>query len=162
MVSIPAWPDAASAAGVTFFGRAHTIASAWKAHGVSNAVALGFVANAEAESSFDPNAVGDKGAGGAYGLYQRHYDRIIAIRDGVKDAHGKVVKPGLGFDLRALVIARANTMQNDVEAAWWELQSFSFYGFAAIPAQGTAHGAAAQICATFERAGAEFAADRRG
>ena len=159
---IPAWPDPASPEGATFFGRAHAVAAAWKAHGVGNAFALGMLANAEAESSLDPNAIGDRHTGGAYGLYQRHADRIAAIRDGVRDAKGRVVKPGLGFDLKALALAGSNTVQNDVEAAWWELNAFSFFGLKAIEAQATAYGCAAQACATFERAGAEDAADRRG
>ena len=159
---IPAWPDPATLEGVTFFGRAREIVSAWKAHGVSDAFALGLLANAEAESSFDPNAVGDKHTGGAYGLYQRHYDRIMAIRDGVKDARGEVVKPGRGFDLKALVLAGRNTLQHDVDAAWWEFNAFSFYGLRAMQVQSTPYGAAAQCCATFERAGAANAADRRG
>jgi hypothetical protein len=105
---LPAWPDPASPEGAAFFGAAHAILAAWKAHGVANPFAFGMLAQAEAESSLDPNARGDhvKGEPTAFGLYQRHKARLAAIR-GAK-----------GIDILSAVIAGKNTIQNEVEASW--------------------------------------------
>ena len=52
---------------------ARTIYAFWRGVELSHAVACGFVANADAESSLDPTLVGDNGK--AVGLHQWHGDR---------------------------------------------------------------------------------------
>lgn len=147
---IPVWPAPQSPDGVTFFGNAHAIASAWKAHGVGDAFALGMLANAEAESSLDPNAIGDKSSGGAYGLHQWHNDRCAAILKAT------------GVDIVGDVRAARGAIQTQIEAAWWELANTPGYGMKAISAAKTAYQAAYRATALFERAGAADAAERRG
>ena len=164
-LALPAWPDASTSEGQTFFANATAIFKAWKAKGCGNPMALAMVAQAEAESSLDPNTMGDyvdaqgkrlawsahpTGTPTAFGLYQRHPSRLEAI------------KAALGIDIVAAVKAGRNTVENDVEAAWWELKVFPYLGLAAIESQGTSYGAAIQACALFERAGAANAAQRRG
>ena len=162
--TIPAWPDPATGEGKTFFANASAILAAWKAHGVSNPFAFGMLAQAEAESSLDPNAKGDYYLNGvhqpwrahpvgeptSFGLYMRKAPRLAAI------------KAATGVDIQAAVLAGMNTVQADVDAAWWELTTQAFLGMKAIEAQATAYGAAMQACALFERAGALDAAERRG
>lgn len=152
MTPIPAWPNSATPEGKTFFANAKAILAAWRAKGVGNPFAFGMLAQGEAESSLDPNAKGDhvKGEPTAFGLYQRHKPRLDAI---------KRVK---GIDIFAAVLAGKNTIDNEVEASWWELKTMAYIGVKAIASQSTAYGAAYQACALFERAGAADAADRRG
>ena len=150
---IPEWPDGKTAEGATFFANARAIANAWKAKGVGNAFALGMLAQAEAESSLDPNAMGDhvNGEPTAYGLHQWHATRCATI------------KTGAGIDIIADAKAKRGTVESQVDCAWWELTKFPRgYGVNAISAAKTAYMAAYQACALFERAGAANAADRRG
>ncbi|MGO9428778.1 hypothetical protein, partial [Rhodoblastus sp.] len=60
---LPAWPEETTPEGLTFFGNAAAILAAWRAHGAPNAFALGMLAQAEAESSLDPNAMGENRSG---------------------------------------------------------------------------------------------------
>jgi hypothetical protein len=153
---IPAWPDPSSPEGLRFFDGANSCLILWIAKGVSMPFALGMIAQAEAESSFDPNAMGDypnhdhTKAPTAFGLYQLHSDRLAAI------------KAGTSVDIEALVRAKQCTFQHCIDAAWWEFTHMHWAGMATIAAQKTAYGAAYQACALFERAGAEGAAQRRG
>ena len=162
--TIPQWPDPATDAGAIFFANAAATLAAWKAHGVSNPFAYGMLAQAEAELSLDPNAKGDYYLDGvhqpwrahpvgeptSFGLYMRKAVRLSAI------------KRATGSDIQAAVLAGANTVQADIDAAWWELATQAWLGMKAIEAQATAYGAAMQACALFERAGALDAAQRRG
>lgn len=152
MTDIPVWPDPATPEGVKFFGFAHAIAASWKAHNVSNAFALGLLAQAEAESSLDPNAAGDHVSGEptAFGIHQWHGPRLAAI------------KAATGIDIIASVKAGEGDVQSQVGAAWWELNHLPWVGMKAIASQATAYGAAMQACSLFERAGALDAATRRG
>ena len=149
--SIPAWPDPASPEGKTFFANAAAILAAWKAHGVSNPFAYGMLAQAEAESSLDSNAMGDhvQGEPTAFGLHQWHKPRLAAI------------KGATGIDILADVIADKGDIQRQISGAWWELTTQAWLGMKAIEAQATAYGATMQACALFERAGALDAAERR-
>lgn len=152
-IDIPAWPDPETPEGVTFFANAMAIVAAWRAHGVGDHFALGMLANAEAESSLDPNAKGDhvKGEPTAFGIHQWHAPRLAAI------------KRATGADILADVLAGKGNVQTQVEAAWWELSNFpAGYGVNAISAAASPYMAAYQACALFERAGAADAAQRRG
>jgi Phage tail lysozyme len=142
-LSIPAWPDPATAEGKTFFANALVIVDSWRNHGFSIPFALGMLANAEAESSLDPTAMGDRGT--AFGLHQWHGDRIAAIRKST------------GIDIAALP-----PIETQIAAAIWELSNLPWVGMSAIKSQTTAYGAAMQACALFERAGALDATQRRG
>ena len=151
--SIPAWPDPVSLTGQTFFTNAKAIFSAWKSKGLANPAALAMLAQAEAESSFDPNAMGDpdaKGDATAYGLHQWHASRLAAI------------KAATEIDVMADARAGKGTIPSQVDAAWWELMNLPWVGLKAIQSQSTAYGAACQACALFERVGAADAAQRRG
>ncbi len=167
MLQIPAWPDPATPEGKHFFANAREIFTAWKAKKISNAFAFGMLASAEAESSLDPNARGDwvddtmhvlpwapsyppSAVPTAFGLYQRHASRC------------KAIKAALGFDIMADVLVLKNTSQNDVDGAYWELNHQPWLGLHAIESQSTSYGAAMQIAALFERAGAKDAALKRG
>lgn len=152
MLPIPAWPDENSSEGQAFFTNASEYYNRWLAKSASSVFALGFLANAEAESSLDPNARGDhvKGEPTAFGLHQRHGPRIVAI------------KKALGFDIQADAIAGRNTIENEIAATVYEINTFAYYGNQSIAAAKTPYMAAFQVCALFERAGADDAADRRG
>ena len=157
VLSIPEWPAATSSEGLRFFGAAETCFAAWKAKGVSTAFALGMIAQAEAESSFDPNAMGDREtirSGGkaptAYGLYQLHGDRMAAV------------KAGIGIDLEALARAKQCTIAQCIDAAWFEFNHMHWTGMAQIAQQKSARNAAVEACILFERASADGAAERRG
>ncbi len=151
-LTIPVWPEAGTPEGVTFFGNARMIAAAWKAHGVSNPFALAMLTMAEAESSLNPNAMGDHvdGEATAFGMHQWHAARLA------------VIKTATGIDVVADVKAGRGSIQTQVEAAWFELAKFAWAGKTAIEAQTHARLAAVQATALFERAGAVDAANRRG
>ncbi len=165
MLAIPQWPTPNSAEGARFFAAALAIVKAWKAHGVSNPFAFGMLAQAEAETSLDPNARGDwldvngkplpwsahpVGTPTSFGLHQWKRDRLDDIRKGT------------GIDIYADVMAGKGDCVRQVAAASWELSGPMSHAFAPIASQKTAFGAAMQACALFERAGALEAAERRG
>lgn len=150
---IPAWPDPTSPEGKNFFANAKAILAAWEAKGASNPLAFAMLAQAEAESSFDPNAKGDHNPNGeptAFGLHQWHHPRLttISVRTGI--------------NIEADVLSGKGTVASQIDAAWWELSGLPWLGLKAIQAQITAYGAAMQACTLFERASAADAAQRRG
>lgn len=176
-ISLPAWPAPATDEGATFFDRARKLFSLYKAAGYDNPFAFAMMTMAEAELSFDPNALGDyvdeagtrlpwsehpTGKPSSYGAYQRKMERVAAIRDGVKI--GDAVRVGLGVDIASLALSAANTLENEVRATLWELATFPSYGFREITSFRTAWGAAHAATITFERAGtvANGAAEKRG
>ena len=180
-VSIPLWPDPASLDGQTLFARARKLHALYRAAGHPNPFAFGMLGCAEGENEdLDPNGMGDYvddagkrlawsphpvGTPTSFGLYQRKEARCIAIRDGRKDASGKITAPGLGFDIKALVLAGQNTLENEVRATLWELATFPLgYGAAAITAGRSAYGVALQATISFEKAGTVSSgeAERRG
>ncbi len=152
-LSIPAWPSHDTPEGAAFFANAKAVVAAWKSKRVSNAFAFGMLAQAEAESTLDPNAKGDRDAKGeptAFGLHQWHGPRLSAI------------KARTGIDILAAVLGGKGDVKNQIAGAWWELTSLPWAGMKAIQSQSTAYGAAMQATALFERAGALDAAERRG
>ncbi len=173
-VTLPAWPSPAIASGAAFFAAARKFHALYRGAGFDNPFAFGMLTMAEAESSFDPNALGDFvdaegrklnwsahpiGTPTSFGAHQRKSDRCAAIRDGAAG------KPGLGFDIASLALAKMNTIENEVRACLWELTTFpKGYGGPAIEAAKTAYGAAYQATVTFEKAGtvASGAAEKRG
>ncbi len=147
---ISAWPDPSTKEGEAFFASAQRIFGRWKFHGVSNPFAFAMLTMAEAESSLIPTAAGDHlhGVPTAFGLYQWHAGRIAMI--------AKPKPFGAGID-----ISKFPPVEDQVDAAWWELSTFPFYGKAQIEGATTAAAAAWQATVTFERAGALDAAVRR-
>ena len=178
-LALPAWPDPATSEGAAFFAAARKVFALYRTAGFDNPFAFGMLAQAEAESSFDPNALGDyvdldgkplawsahpTGTPTSFGAHQRKVARTTAIRDGRRDGAGRIVAPGLGFDIAYLAKTGLNTLENEIRATLWELNAFPSFGFAAIRAAGTAYGAAYTATVTFERAGtiANGAAEKRG
>jgi hypothetical protein len=165
MLPLPLWPDAETAEGAIFFANADACFAAWKAKGVSNAFALGMLANAEAETSLNPNAKGDyidvngerlpwsshpKGTPTSFGLFQWKAARL------------KVIKDGCGIDLITAVMMGKATIQQSVDAAWFELNGPMSKARIAMEQMRTASGSATEACALFELAGASGAGERRG
>ena len=166
-ISIPPWPSPESDEGAKFFANAKAVFAAFKAKGAGNPAALAMVAMAEAESSLDPDALGDyvDAAGKplrwmaqyppgatptAFGLFQWHMSRLNAIR------------AQTGVDIASAVLAGRGDAATQAAAAWWELTHGPGYGLKAIESASTAYGAAMQATALFEKAGALDAAERRG
>lgn len=168
-VTLPAWPDPSTSEGAAFFAAARKFHALYRAAGNDRPFAFGMMTMAEAEASFDPNALGDfvdadgkrlawsshpVGTPTSFGAHQRKRDRVAAIRDGRKDSAGHVIVPGLGFDIAALALARANTIENEVRSVLWELAAFPRgYGADAIRSAKTAYGVAYNATVNFERAG---------
>jgi hypothetical protein len=166
-VTIPAWPDPNTPEGGTFFANARKFVALYKAAGFGAPFAFGMAAMPEAEASFDVNALGDyvdlngkklpwsahpHGTPTSFGAHQRKADRTNAICNG-KIINGKIVTPGLGFDIANLAKTGMNTIENEVRATLWELNAYPSYGFAALQAAKTAYGVAYQATVSFERAG---------
>ena len=176
-IALPAWPSPDTDEGKAYFAAAKKFVSLYKAAGFANPFAFGMATMADAESSFDVNALGDyvdlngkrlpwsahpTGTPTSFGAHQRKADRVAAIRDG-KIVNGKVIIPGLGFDIAHLARTGMNTIENEVRSVLWELNAYQSYGFAAIKAAATAYGVAYQATVSFERAGtvADGAATKR-
>ena len=172
-VTIPAWPDPSTKSGAAFFAAARKVYALYRGAGFERPFAFGMLTMAEAESSFDPNALGDfvDGSGKkiarsahpigtptSFGAHQRKADRCVQIRD------GGAGKPGLGFDIASLAGAKMNTLENEVRATLWELHTFPSYGLGALLGAKTAYGVAYQATVSFEKAGtiASGAAEKRG
>jgi hypothetical protein len=113
-----------------------------KDHGWSIAAAYGAAANAFNESSFDPDAVGDKGK--AYGLFQWHGDRQAQF----KAVCGKDIREGSATDQM--------TFLN------WELHNSEKKAGDALKLARTAREAGEIFCKLFERASAPGQAEKRG
>jgi hypothetical protein len=151
---IPTWPDASTKEGQAFFASARELFTLWMAKVGSPVIACGIIAQAEAESAFNPNACGDRGkATGeptAFGLHQRHQDRLDEILKAT------------GINIKARVLAKVNTLPIEVEATWWELRAHPYLGLEALRNATTPFGAGFQATWRFERAGAAGACVRRG
>jgi hypothetical protein len=107
------------------------------------------LAQADAESSLDPDAIGDRDE--AFGLHQLHMDRIKLIRDGNKRW------PGRGIDISK---SPAIPLQHD--AVFWELQHSEQHALKEILAATTAGDAGAAASRFYERPGAMGQAEKRG
>lgn len=139
MIVMPEWPPATD----PFFANAARCFNKWKSLGVLNPFALGMTANAEAESSFRILIEGDYNT--AFGIYQWHSDRVAAIL------------AGCGID-----VSKGPSIEQQVEAAWWELNNTEKLAKQKISDAATAADAGTAACVFFERAGAPMAAARRG
>jgi hypothetical protein len=139
-IVLPIWPPASDTA---FFAAAREVFEQFRGYGLPIAGSLGMTANAEAESAFKIDIIGDDGS--AHGIFQWHSDRIAAI------------KKAIGVD-----IATAPPIDEQCAAAFWELQTLPALGLAQLRAVTTASEAGIAGCQFFERAGAAEAAERRG
>jgi hypothetical protein len=139
-LTLPVWPPA----GNVFFNRAAQTYNAWIAVGVSRTFAIAMVTQAEFESAFKWNAVGDHDQ--AFNFYQWHWN-----------PRGIDILVDTGIDVR-----KEQSIKRIVAAAWWELNTVEKKACAAIAAAANAHDASIAACKLFEGAGAENAAERRG
>jgi hypothetical protein len=106
MTTLPAWPKRKSNEGLIFFHRADAILDAWLTYKVGWAVALGMLANAEAESKLDIFSTSSEHATPTkFGLYRWSY------------ARAKTIKNGCGVD-----VINSRYPGEQVEAAMWELK----------------------------------------
>jgi hypothetical protein len=90
-----------------YFANARAIYGWWRARGMSHLFACAMLAQADAESSLDPDAIGDRDE--AFGLHQLHMDRIKLIRDGDKQW------PGRGID-----ISKLPAIPSQLDAVFWD------------------------------------------
>ena len=141
MIPLPKWPLASN----IFFVRAAQLYNEWLAVPVSRPFAIGMLTQAEFESAFKVDAIGDSGT--AYNLYQWHWS-----------GRGNVILSGTGIDIRT-----ETNFKRLVAAAWWEMNNTRYTKARdAILAAATEVDAAIAACTYFEGAGAEDAAERRG
>ena len=139
-LTLPVWPPAGNA----FFNRAAQVFNAWRDLGSPIPYTLAMLTQAEFESAFKWNAVGDNGT--AFNMYQWHWNpRGIAIL-----AH-------TGIDVRT-----EQSIKRIVEAANWELSTVEKKARDAMLAATNARDASIAACKLFEGAGAQNAAERRG
>lgn len=138
-IVLPVWPPI----GNEFFNLAARVMNKWLSLGVSQTVALGLLANAEAECAFDIAAIGDHDR--AFGLYQWWTNRVLVILANTK------------IDVRSDPL-----IEHHVEAAWWELNNPYVQVWVEILNSKTANEAAQAICTLYEGASALNAAIRRG
>lgn len=111
---------------------AATIAKFWTGAGLTLAQACGLLAQADAESSLNPKAVGDHDR--AFGLDQWHVSRIDAIRN------------GCGVDL-----SRLPPLGDQLKAALWELTHTETVAWTKLKATRTAYDAGYAACRYWER-----------
>jgi len=139
-LTLPVWPSASDA---SFFAAAKAVFDEFRGYGLPAAGSFGMVAQAEAESAFKLDAVGDHDS--AFGMWQHHGVRIA------------IIKEKIGIDIRAFP-----PLDEQCAAAWWELQTFPSLGLAELRAAATASEGGIAGCKFFERAGAKDALERRG
>lgn len=132
-----------------YFENAREIYAWWRARGMSHVFACAMLAQADAESSLDPGAVGDHDE--AFGLHQLHMDRIKLIRDGDKQW------PGRGID-----ISKLPAIPTQLDAVFWELRHSEQHALQEILAATTAGDAGAAASRFYERPGAKGQAEKRG
>jgi hypothetical protein len=111
---------------------AETILKFWMNAGLTLEQACGLLAQADAESSLNPKAVGDHDQ--AFGIHQWHAARIDAIRN------------GCGVDLH-----RLPSLDDQLKAALWELTHTEKRAWAAIRDTHTAYDAGYAGCRYWER-----------
>ena len=120
-----------------YYNAAKEIQAFWLSVGLSPANALGLLAQADAESSLNPKAIGDNGK--AFGLHQLHMDRVLVVRDGDK------YHPGCGID-----ISKLPSIADQLQGVWWELQHSEKHALALLRLETNAYGSGAAGCA-YER-----------
>jgi hypothetical protein len=132
-----------------YAANAREIYAWWRARGMSRIFACGMLAQADAESSLDPNAIGDHDE--AFGLHQLHMDRIKLIRDGDKQW------PGCGVD-----ISKLPAISTQLDGVFWELQHSEHGALTQILAATTANDAGVAASRFYERPGAQGQAAKLG
>lgn len=120
-----------------------TIAKFWTGAGLTLAQACGLLAQADAESSLNPKAVGDHDE--AFGLDQWHGSRAAAILK------------GCGVDL-----TRLPPLADQLKAALWELENTEKAAFAKIRATRTAYDAGYAAALYWERPSDPAQYEKRG
>jgi hypothetical protein len=129
----------------SYYANAATIYKFWIGSGFTPEVASGLLAQADAESSLNPAAVGDHGA--AFGIDQWHENRARAI------------KAGCGVDLRA---TPKPSLSDQLKAALWELKHTEAAALRHVVAAKTAYDAGFAAAKYWERPGAPGQPDKRG
>ncbi len=123
--------------------KAATIYLFWRKAGFTLEQACGLLAQADAESSFNPKAVGDHGH--AFGLEQWHRSRIDAIRN------------GCGVDLTLLP-----PLEDQLKAALWELTHTERHALHQVKDTRTAFDAGYAACRFWERPASTAQYAKRG
>lgn len=103
-----------------------------KNKGLTTSQAAGIAGNLEAESAFNPNAVGDNGT--SYGIAQWHKDRFTNLKNWTK-------KNGLKW----------NTIDAQLEFLWWELQNNESGALSKLKLENNPDSAAYVFARYFER-----------
>lgn len=127
----------------TYYANAATIYKFWLDAGFTPAVAAGLLAQADAESSLNPLAVGDHDS--AFGIDQWHPARVQAILT------------GCGVDL-----TKKPPLADQLKAALWELQHPEKGALAKIVAAKTAYDAGHDACRYWERPASTAQYAKRG
>ena len=140
---LPIWPTFNLFHPDVFFIRAAVLYNAWKDKGVSDDFAVAMIVNAEFESAFRAESIGDKGE--AFNLYQWHWH-----------PRGDTILSETGID-----VCTERDLHRIVDAAWWELNNTHIRARKAIEAALNASDAAEAACRLYEGAGAPEAAERR-
>ena len=139
-LTLPVWPPA----GNPFFSRAAQVFNAWIDLGSPVPYAIAMLTQAEFESAFKWNAVGDKDT--AFNMYQWHWN-----------PRGVAILAATGIDVR-----KEQSIKRIVAAADWELSHVLKKARDAMLAATNPHDASIAACKLFEGAGAPNAAERRG
>ena len=126
-----------------YYATAETIYKFWLDMGFTPAVAAGLLAQADAESSLNPNAVGDHDQ--AFGLFQWHTYRATAI------------KGGCGVD-----VTKLPPLADQLKAALWELHHPEQGALNHIKAAKTAYDAGYAAARFWERPSSTLQYAKRG
>jgi Phage tail lysozyme len=126
-----------------YYATAATIYAFWLDAGFSPAQAAGLLAQADAESSLNPKAVGDHDK--AFGLHQWHSERLALI------------KRGCGIDLKTLP-----PLADQLKAALWELEHPENGALLRIRMAKTAYEAGYDAARFWERPGSTLQYQKRG
>jgi hypothetical protein len=115
----------------------------WLSKGLPRHQACGLVAQEQAESGYNPKAVGDNHH--AFGLFQEHSDRCDAI------------KRHTGIDILQLP-----PHEDQLKAAWWELNNTERHALDMIRKSGSAYEAGSNAARYWERPASHNDWDKRG
>jgi Phage tail lysozyme len=126
-----------------YYDNAEQIYQFWLSVGLTKPQACGMLAQADAESSLNPSAVGDKGK--AFGLHQLHADRC------------ELIQKGCDID-----ITKLPSLEDQLKGVWWELQHSEHHALAEIKTAITPYDAGAIACKYYERPAAATQQQYRG
>lgn len=129
----------------SYFSNAVTIYKFWIGNGFTPAQACGLLAQADAESSLNPNAIGDHDE--AFGIHQWHSGRA------------KAIKKGCGVNL---MMHPLPSLEDQLKAAFWELKGPEHLAMEKIMQAKTAFAAGSAACQFWERPGALGQPAKRG